>query len=66
MPVRRRLFFEQPLWRNFFENPLTVQFNHRMMAYALFCWLALACTLVDVARTARTAPCERALARAGA
>jgi cytochrome c oxidase assembly protein subunit 15 len=25
----------QPLWRNIFENVLTVQFNHRMMGYAV-------------------------------
>ena len=34
-----RLFFEQPWWRNLFDNTLTVQFEHRMTAYAL---LALA------------------------
>jgi cytochrome c oxidase assembly protein subunit 15 len=27
--------FDQPLWRNFFENTLTVQFDHRMMAYTV-------------------------------
>jgi heme a synthase len=26
----------KPLWRNAFENALTVQFNHRMMAYVIF------------------------------
>ncbi|SFQ95700.1 heme A synthase [Poseidonocella sedimentorum] len=26
----------EPLWRNFFENDATVQFIHRMVAYALF------------------------------
>jgi cytochrome c oxidase assembly protein subunit 15 len=36
IPAPERLLFEQPLWRNFFENALTVQFNHRMMAYILF------------------------------
>jgi cytochrome c oxidase assembly protein subunit 15 len=35
IPSAERLWFEQPLWRNFFENHLTVQFNHRMMAYVL-------------------------------
>ncbi|TMV93677.1 heme A synthase [Thioclava sp. BHET1] len=25
-----------PLWRNFFENPALVQFNHRMVAYLVF------------------------------
>ena len=29
------LLFDQPAWRNFFENPLTVQFDHRMLAYGL-------------------------------
>jgi heme a synthase len=27
---------KQPVWRNFFENALTVQFNHRLLAYAIF------------------------------
>jgi heme a synthase len=40
------LFFETPWWRNLFENTLTVQFEHRMVAYTLF---ALAAThVVDV------------------
>ncbi len=30
------LFNESPLWRNFFENIVTVQFNHRIMATVLF------------------------------
>jgi cytochrome c oxidase assembly protein subunit 15 len=25
-----------PLWRNFFENPATAQFDHRMLAYVVF------------------------------
>ncbi len=33
VPDSARLFFNHPLWRNFFENTLTVQFDHRMMAY---------------------------------
>ena len=37
IPDAARLAHETPLWRNIFENTLTVQFNHRMMAYAL--WL---------------------------
>ena len=41
IPSAANLFFDQPLWRNFFENALTVQFDHRMMAYGL-CVLALA------------------------
>ena len=41
------LFAQQPLWRNFFENELTVQFDHRMIAYTLcvlvplYCWRIL-------------------------
>ncbi len=35
IPSYERLFFEQPWWRNFFDNMLTVQFSHRMIAYAL-------------------------------
>jgi len=40
IPSAANLFFNQPLWRNFFENALTVQFDHRMVAYGL-CALAL-------------------------
>ena len=50
----RPLFFDTPLWRNFFENALTVQFDHRMLAYAIFIlalWHAL-----DVARTVKSGP----------
>jgi cytochrome c oxidase assembly protein subunit 15 len=36
IPSASRLFFEAPWWRNLFENTLTVQFEHRMVAYALF------------------------------
>jgi cytochrome c oxidase assembly protein subunit 15 len=35
IPAGGRLWFEQPWWRNLFENALTVQFEHRMTAYAL-------------------------------
>jgi heme a synthase len=38
IPEPSRLWFLHPAWRNFFENTLTVQFDHRMMAYAI--WLA--------------------------
>ena len=34
--ARLALFFDTPLWRNFFENALTVQFDHRMPAYVIF------------------------------
>jgi cytochrome c oxidase assembly protein subunit 15 len=36
IPAGERLFFEAPWWRNLFDNSLTVQFEHRMVAYALF------------------------------
>jgi len=36
IPSAQRLWFETPWWRNLFENTLTVQFEHRMTAYALF------------------------------
>jgi cytochrome c oxidase assembly protein subunit 15 len=36
IPAGERLFFETPWWRNLFDNSLTVQFEHRMVAYALF------------------------------
>lgn len=36
IPSGARLFFEEPWWRNMFDNVLTVQFQHRMTAYLLF------------------------------
>ena len=51
VPEAARLFFQQPLWRNFFENALTVQFDHRMVAYALL--LVALLHAVDVARMVR-------------
>jgi cytochrome c oxidase assembly protein subunit 15 len=51
VPELARLFFDAPLWRNFFENTLTVQFDHRMVAYALELFVLL--HAVDVARTVR-------------
>ena len=36
IPSTARLFFEAPWGRNLFDNTLTVQFEHRMIAYALF------------------------------
>ena len=36
IPSAARLLFEQPWWRNLFDNSLTVQFEHRMVAYGLF------------------------------
>jgi cytochrome c oxidase assembly protein subunit 15 len=41
IPAGDRLWFETPWWRNMFDNVLTVQFEHRMTAYALFVLAAL-------------------------
>jgi heme a synthase len=41
IPSATRLFFEDPWWRNLFDNTLTVQFEHRMVAYVLFTLAAL-------------------------
>jgi cytochrome c oxidase assembly protein subunit 15 len=51
VPDGARLFFLTPAWRNAFENTLTVQFDHRMLAYAL--WLFALLHAADVARTLR-------------
>ena len=51
MPSLDRLLFISPLWRNLFENDLTVQFNHRMLADAI--WLLAMVHLVDVWRQGR-------------
>jgi cytochrome c oxidase assembly protein subunit 15 len=51
VPDGSRLFFLAPAWRNAFENTLTVQFDHRMLAYAL--WLFALLHAADVARTLR-------------
>jgi len=37
VPAPARLWFIQPAWRNIFENTLTVQFDHRILAYVI--WL---------------------------
>ena len=53
IPSTSRLFFEEPWWRNLFENTLTVQFEHRMTAYTLFALAIL--HALDAARS-RAAP----------
>jgi heme a synthase len=35
VPPVASLLFDEPAWRNLFENPLTVQFDHRLLAYGL-------------------------------
>jgi cytochrome c oxidase assembly protein subunit 15 len=61
IPSAARLFFETPWWRNLFDNTLTVQFEHRMTAYALLA-LALLHAIDAVRSRAGTA---RSTARGG-
>jgi heme a synthase len=49
VPSMDRLMFVAPAWRNFFENDLTVQFDHRMLAYVLC--VAAVLHLLDVWRS---------------
>jgi len=51
VPSAERLWFVTPAWRNLFENTLTVQFDHRMVAYAI--WLAAMVHLNDAWRVQR-------------
>jgi cytochrome c oxidase assembly protein subunit 15 len=50
-PKREQLFLLDPWWRNFFENVLAVQFNHRMTAYLLW-FAALSYALAQTRNTA--------------
>ncbi len=50
VPSSDRLWFIQPAWRNLFENTLTVQFDHRMVAYVI--WVIAGLHAID-ARQAR-------------
>jgi cytochrome c oxidase assembly protein subunit 15 len=52
LPQPSRLFFDVPIWRNFFENTLTVQFDHRMLAYAILILALL--HAFDAARMVKT------------
>jgi cytochrome c oxidase assembly protein subunit 15 len=54
VPDSSRLFFEAPFWRNFFENALTAQFDHRTAGYLL--WLLALLHAADVARVRRGGP----------
>jgi heme a synthase len=56
IPAREKLFSLAPAWLNFFDNHLTVQFTHRMMAYGLIAAAILhACDcLIHGPRLART------------
>jgi len=59
VPPADALFVVTPAWKNFFENVLLVQFQHRIVAYALFglaLWHAL-----DAARLGRHPAALRAM-----
>ena len=62
IPSAARLWFEEPWWRNLFDNTLTVQFEHRMTAYAL---LALAVLHAIDAVRSRAGCCRRSAAPGG-
>jgi cytochrome c oxidase assembly protein subunit 15 len=65
VPAASELFSAEPWWRNLFENPLTVQFDHRMLAYGL--WLGAVVHAVDLIQMGRKSAALRgALALAGA
>jgi heme a synthase len=53
IPDRARLWFDTPWWRNLFDNALTVQFEHRITAYALFVLAVL--HAFDALRSSRAA-----------
>jgi cytochrome c oxidase assembly protein subunit 15 len=57
IPSAARLWHETPWWRNLFESVLTVQFEHRMVAYAI--WLIASCHAVDAMRSTTDAAARR-------
>ncbi|MCC6947571.1 MAG: COX15/CtaA family protein [Bradyrhizobiaceae bacterium] len=59
IPPFEQLLPMQPLWTNFFENVMTVQFTHRMVAYLLFA-VALIHAL-DLHRTGPVPAAQRAI-----
>lgn len=56
IPAFEQLFAIEPLWRNFFENVITIQFLHRMVANFLF-----VVALLHALDTQRTGPLPVAL-----
>jgi cytochrome c oxidase assembly protein subunit 15 len=61
-PAHDRVWFLQPAWHNLFENTLTVQFNHRMVAYTI--WVLGMLHALDACRTRQAV--RGAIALAGA
>jgi cytochrome c oxidase assembly protein subunit 15 len=64
VPSAGSLFATVSGWRNFFENPLTVQFDHRMAAYVL--WVFSVLHALDAARSRGGPALAGALALAAA
>jgi len=64
LPGADALFASVPAWRNLFENALTVQFDHRLTAYALLIFAVL--HAFDAARTRSGPAFASALALAAA
>ena len=62
VPSPERLWFIQPAWRNLFENALTVQFDHRMVAYTI--WILALLHAVDAWRARRAVASALLLAAA--
>ncbi len=57
VPDASRLWFEAPWWKNLFENHLTVQFQHRMLAYTI--WLLAIWHAFDATRLPAGHPARR-------
>jgi heme a synthase len=53
VPDAARLWFISPAWRNLFENTLTIQFDHRMVAYTV--WIVAMVHAFDAWRVQRAA-----------
>jgi cytochrome c oxidase assembly protein subunit 15 len=53
VPSAESLFHMTPAWRNAFENILTVQFDHRMLAYTV--WAIAVLHAIDAWRSGRAA-----------
>src|SRR5262249_15637791 len=64
VPGADSLFASAPAWRNVFENQLTVQFDHRMVAYAL--WIFAVLHVFDAARSRSRLALSSALTLAAA
>jgi heme a synthase len=61
VPDVSQLLSDQPAWRNLFENALTVQFDHRMVAYLVT--LCAVLHLIDVARSGGYRPARTGAVR---